>query len=58
MLSILDELQLEVEERPNGRTWSWLKVWQWSRNTEAAKLVSSDDGSEFEEGKTEMATAG
>jgi hypothetical protein len=27
MLSILDELQLEVEERPNGRTWSWLKVW-------------------------------
>ena len=44
MLSILDELQLEVEERPNGRTWSWLKVWQWSRNTDAAKKAFSDDG--------------
>jgi hypothetical protein len=44
MLSILDELQLEVEERPNGRTWSWLKVWQWSRNTEAVKIASSGDG--------------
>lgn len=27
-LSILDELQLEVEERPNGRTWFWLKFWK------------------------------
>ncbi|KAJ5169325.1 Brefeldin A-sensitivity protein 4 [Penicillium coprophilum] len=44
MLSILDELQLEVEERPNGRTWSWLKVWQWSRTTEAAKLASFGAG--------------
>lgn len=44
MLSILDELQLEVEERPNGRTWSWLKVWQWSRNTETAKIASFDAG--------------
>ncbi|KGO71587.1 Brefeldin A-sensitivity protein 4 [Penicillium italicum] len=42
MLSILDELQLEVEERPHGRTWSWLKVWQWSRNTETAKIASFD----------------
>ncbi|KGO43528.1 Transcriptional coactivator SAGA-type complex, Ada1/Tada1 [Penicillium expansum] len=40
MLSILDELQLEVEERPHGRTWSWLKVWQWSRNTDTAKIAS------------------
>ncbi|KAJ5415534.1 hypothetical protein N7465_004229 [Penicillium sp. CMV-2018d] len=42
MLSILDELQLEVEERPNGRTWSWLKVWRWSKNTETTKIASSD----------------
>ncbi|KAJ5823095.1 Brefeldin A-sensitivity protein 4 [Penicillium robsamsonii] len=42
MLSILDELQLEVEERPNGRTWSWLKVWQWSRTKETAKMASFD----------------
>ena len=27
-LSILDDLQLEVEERPAGRTWSWLKFWK------------------------------
>ncbi|KAL9125761.1 MAG: hypothetical protein Q9217_005080 [Psora testacea] len=26
-LEILDDLQLEVEERPCGRTWSWLKFW-------------------------------
>lgn len=44
MLSILDELQLEVEERPNGRTWSWLKVWQWSKNAETAKMASFDAG--------------
>ncbi|KAJ5138914.1 Brefeldin A-sensitivity protein 4 [Penicillium bovifimosum] len=37
MLAILDELQLEVEERPNGRSWSWLKFWRWSQNAEPAK---------------------
>ncbi|KAJ5779157.1 hypothetical protein N7457_006877 [Penicillium paradoxum] len=42
MLSILDELQLEVEERPNGRSWSWLKVWQWSKKAETAKMISID----------------
>ena len=26
-LEILDELKLEVEERPDGRTWKWLKFW-------------------------------
>ncbi|KAL1846057.1 hypothetical protein Plec18170_009407 [Paecilomyces lecythidis] len=29
LLSILDELQLESEERPNGRSWNWLKFWHW-----------------------------
>ncbi|THC89251.1 hypothetical protein EYZ11_011297 [Aspergillus tanneri] len=28
LLTILDELQLEAEERPNGRSWSWLKFWR------------------------------
>lgn len=28
LLAILDELQLESEERPNGRSWSWLKFWR------------------------------
>jgi len=27
-LDIVDELQLEVEERPLGRTWEWLKFWR------------------------------
>ncbi|EHA23623.1 hypothetical protein ASPNIDRAFT_128666, partial [Aspergillus niger ATCC 1015] len=29
LLAILDELQLESEERPTGRSWSWLKFWRW-----------------------------
>lgn len=26
-LAILDDMQLEFEEQPSGRTWSWLKFW-------------------------------
>lgn len=29
-LDLLDELQLEVEERPTGKTWYWLKFWRSS----------------------------
>ncbi|KAJ5545129.1 Brefeldin A-sensitivity protein 4 [Penicillium sp. DV-2018c] len=46
MLAILDELQLEVEERPNGRSWSWLKFWRWSQNAEPAKMGYSDTDTE------------
>lgn len=28
LLVILDELQLEAEERPSGRSWNWLKFWR------------------------------
>ncbi|KAL3435691.1 WD40-repeat-containing domain protein [Aspergillus tetrazonus] len=28
LLAILDELQLESEERPHGRSWNWLKFWR------------------------------
>ncbi|KAK2784219.1 hypothetical protein FQN53_008731 [Emmonsiellopsis sp. PD_33] len=28
ILEVLDELQLEAEERPNGRSWNWLKFWR------------------------------
>ncbi|KAF9891270.1 hypothetical protein FE257_004834 [Aspergillus nanangensis] len=28
LLAILDELQLESEERPSGRSWNWLKFWR------------------------------
>lgn len=27
-LEILDDLKLEVEERPDGKTWNWLKIWR------------------------------
>ena len=27
-LEILDDLKLEIEERPDGRTWNWLKIWR------------------------------
>ncbi|CAG8144102.1 unnamed protein product [Penicillium salamii] len=43
MLGILDELQLEVEERPNGRSWSWLKIWRWSTAAQAAKAKTLDE---------------
>lgn len=27
-LDILDELQMEVTEKPSGRSWGWLKFWK------------------------------
>ena len=27
-LGVLDDLKLQIEERPEGRTWAWLKFWQ------------------------------
>ncbi|KAL8759813.1 MAG: hypothetical protein Q9184_003513 [Pyrenodesmia sp. 2 TL-2023] len=29
-LYVYDDLQLEVDERPKGRTWDWLKIWRRS----------------------------
>ncbi|KAL4896290.1 WD40 repeat-like protein [Aspergillus ambiguus] len=40
LLAILDELQLESEERPNGRSWEWLKIWR------LGKSPPVDDGTE------------
>lgn len=39
-LVILDEMQLEFEELPAGRTWTWLKFWQSS--SRAADLAGID----------------
>lgn len=33
-LEILDNLKLEVEERPGGRTWKWLMFWRRHQRTE------------------------
>ncbi|KAI4121831.1 MAG: hypothetical protein LQ338_006144 [Usnochroma carphineum] len=29
---VLDDLKLEIEERPKGRTWNWLKIWRRSHS--------------------------
>ena len=44
LLAILDELQLEAEERPNGRSWSWMKFWQ----TNKVKMVDAGVSDWFE----------
>lgn len=31
-LEVLDDLKLEVEERPGGRSWNWLKFWRRDQN--------------------------
>lgn len=31
-LDILEELKIETDERPNGRTWEWLKLWRRGRS--------------------------
>lgn len=41
LLQILDELKLECEERPQGRTWDWLKFW---RHFQKPDPDSSNDG--------------
>jgi hypothetical protein len=41
-LVILDQMQLEIEEAPAGRTWSWLKFWQSSRNRERLSNIDPD----------------
>ncbi|KAE8145414.1 WD40 repeat-like protein [Aspergillus avenaceus] len=38
LLMILDELQLEAEERPTGKSWSWLKFWHRDAGLERKDL--------------------
>jgi hypothetical protein len=60
LLGILDELQLEAEERPNGRSWSWLKVWRLrTAQTQNTKPLDSEQpllGPTVEEGVTPVAS--
>lgn len=41
-LVILDQMQLEIEEAPTGRTWSWLKFWRSIGNAERLSNIDSD----------------
>ena len=34
-LDILDHLKCEIDERPGGRTWGWLKVWRSNRKAKS-----------------------
>lgn len=36
-LDILDDLELDVNERPHGRSWAWLQFWhyRWSSETKS-----------------------
>ena len=34
-LEILDDLKLQIEERPDGKTWNWLKVWRRTRKSDS-----------------------
>ena len=43
-LEILDDLKLEVEERPNGRSWNWLKFWRKIRRSKSQQ--KHDDSGE------------
>lgn len=37
-LEILDDLKLEVEERPGGRSWSWLKFWHRTQRSGSRQI--------------------
>lgn len=34
-LDILDELELDVNERPDGRSWTWLRFWRYRWSSES-----------------------
>ena len=34
-LAILEDMQLECEEQPSGRSWSWLKFWKTQENKDS-----------------------
>ncbi|KAK5674506.1 hypothetical protein LTS12_029612, partial [Elasticomyces elasticus] len=42
LLAILDELHLEAEERPHGRSWNWLKFWRRSAAADTKKNHTLD----------------
>lgn len=44
-LNILEELKIEMDERPNGRTWEWLKFWRRGRSiTTTTKRAGAEPG--------------
>ncbi|KAL4885365.1 transcriptional regulator of RNA polII, SAGA, subunit-domain-containing protein [Aspergillus karnatakaensis] len=56
LLVILDELQLESEERPRGRSWNWLKFWRKGKS-ERRRRFSGKDLSDSAPGVPEKTSA-
>ena len=36
-LDILNDIKREIEERPSGRSWDWLKIWRYDRRSLSSK---------------------
>ena len=44
-LDILEDLKIEMDTRPNGRTWEWLKFWRRGQlSTATAKRSRAESG--------------
>lgn len=41
-LDILDDLELDVNERPRGRSWTWLRFWRYRYSLEKKDFSSPD----------------
>lgn len=46
-LDILEELKIEMDKRPNGRTWEWLKFWRRGRAITATKKRAGAEPGEY-----------
>ncbi|KAL3457723.1 transcriptional regulator of RNA polII, SAGA, subunit-domain-containing protein [Aspergillus heterothallicus] len=51
LLAILDELQLESEERPHGRSWNWLKFWR-KGESERQRFLGNTESLQSNSGKS------
>ncbi|KAM5479076.1 hypothetical protein McanMca71_007104 [Microsporum canis] len=56
-LSILDKLQLEAEERPNGRSWRWINPWA-SKPSEDTNINPLDTENSLDHTGTDKRVAG
>ncbi|KAL6714706.1 hypothetical protein ACLMJK_008131 [Lecanora helva] len=46
-LEILDDLKLEVEERPDGRSWKWLRFWRRLRRRDSNQTKNDPEQESF-----------
>lgn len=46
-LDILEDLKIEMDSRPNGRTWHWLKFWRRGRLISAITQHSGAESGKY-----------